>query len=635
MTGTNTEHGGSPLPEADFAYSGHGAEGFRVTDVYVNEALSEVYQCRVSLAAAMTPAQPQAMLGQPCAIEITRNGEHGRRVCGIVQSVEDVGSDGVAYHLRLTIVPALWTLSQRSNYRVFQDVTALEVVRLVLKDAGLYQGEGARREDVTAGAYAQREYCSQFGETDLEFVVRLLAEEGLCFYFLHAGEAETLVIADGATPAVWNELPTMDGLSVAVAGTNMALAPVETIYQFQAVHELKPSGVTQRDYNFTAPRATPDVTRTHPRGATPRVLYEYPGHWTLGDYDPGTHAYRKHDGTRRTQVRSEALTMNALALHGLSNVTTLAPGMIFNIQGHDRADHDGSYLVIAVEHHAHAPDGGIGGHGAAGDRYSNNFTAVPVAVPFRPAYVARPRAPGPQTARVMPRPGTTEEISVDVHGRVLVQFHWDRPEQRAPTQKPKQSSCWIRVAQAWAGSRFGALFIPRVDMEVVVTYVDGDPDRPLITGCVYNADHMPPNTLPDDPTKSTIRTHSTPGGNGYNELTFKDAAGHEKIFMRAQHDHEVIVRNDESVAVGRDQSVHVNHDRTVTVERNEVVIVKNDQNTAIHHHGIIQANDSFTIQVGNSKIEVFPDRIVLTSPTIQVHGSTKVEIIGGLVDINP
>lgn len=623
----------APMPEADFDFQGQDAAGWRISDAYLSEGLSEIYHCRLTLTSRVTPDRPAAMLGQPCVFVVHREGFE-RRICGIVQTVEDLGGDGVQYHLRLTVVPALWQLSQRSNYRVFQNVDAIEVVRQVLKDADLYQGEGARREQLVAGAYATREYCVQYGETDLDFVMRLLAEEGVAFYFTHEGDTETLVLVDGGNTNAWRELPTIDGAQVVRMGHGPTAA-VETISQFHPYHEMRPTHVVLRDYNFTVPRATQDMTRSHPRGTGPRTLYEYPGHYTLGDYDAGgTRTYRRHDGARRAQVRHEAIAAGETVFYGLSNVTGLQPGMTFTLAGHENAALDTRYLVVSVEHHAHAPDATVGGSCGAGDRYANNFTAIPQALPYRPPHRRRPRALGPQTATVMARPGSNDEICVDPHGRILVQFHWDRPELRSAQQKAMQSSCWVRVAQAWAGAQYGVMFIPRVGMEVVVSFIDGDPDRPLVTGCVYNGEHMPPHALPDAATQSVIKTSSSPGGQGYNELTFDDTAGRERIFMRAQHDHEVLVRHDQRESIGRDQSVHVSRDRTLTVDHNEVVVVKGDQRVAVHHHAFVQANDSLTLKVGNSKIELFPDRIVLSSPTIEVRGSKNVDIQGGVVDIN-
>src|SRR3989441_2894407 len=246
---------------------------------------------------------------------------------------------------------------------------------------------------------------------------------------------------------------------------------------------------------------------------------------------------------------------------GETNCARLTPGHTFEIGGHPRKDYNGKYLIVGAQHHGSQPQA-LGREGAgSASSYSSSFTCIPADVPYRPPRITpRPMAQGAQTAVVVGPSG--EEIHTDEHGRIKVQFHWDREG-----KKDENSSCWIRVAQPWAGPKWGSLFIPRIGWEVVVEFMDGDPDQPLVTGSVYHADNPPPYSLPGDKTKSTIMSNSSKGGGGSNELRFEDAKGSEEIYLHGQKDWNVVIENDESDTIGGNPTVPVGKGDAVSLDR--------------------------------------------------------------------
>ena len=548
-----------PAPETGFRFdaSSLGGADVRVVEAHVREGLGELYEAVVDVCTAESP-DFGSLLGTRATLEIAR-GPRTRRVCGVVRRVERLDSWGGLRRARVTMVPALWALSQRVDSRIFQDVHTLDIVQSVLSEAGLDAPTLETRRD-----YPKREYCVQYRESDLAFVLRLLEEEGVVLYFRHDGDAETVVLTDAAS---YGLCPTLDRRPVPFSPPQSEQAPVEVVQRLDFARELRSTGFTGRDYDFTRPLATLDMTRAQPRGEQgERPRYEFPARFTPGPYDEGSRTYGAHDGGHRVEVRQGEEQCAEDTAAGGGNVTGFMPGRVFQLLGHEHADLDQRYLLTHVEHHLHAPEELLtdpdarASHTAAGiDRYRNTFRCVPArGVYVLPRKTPRPMVLAAQTA-VVTGDGD-EEIHVDAHGRVKVQFHWDRKGKH-----DGHSSCWVRVSQNQAGAAWGFMFIPRVGMEVVVTFLEGDPDRPLITGCVYNGVNRPPYELPDKRTVSTIKTVSSPGGHGFNELRFEDLAGSEEIFLHAQRDLNEIVNHDHTLTVWNDQHITIKGHQYVTV----------------------------------------------------------------------
>ncbi len=444
--------GGIIPVEYALTWEGGGAL-WRVQGLNLREALSELYELRLDLVSEEHDlSDPTELLERRCVVTATRDAL-SRRFCGLIRSIDDLGQLGARQLVRAAVVPALWTLTQRVHNRVFQDVTALDVVREVLRDAGMYADPETLRVAVDAAALPLREYCVQHRETDFAFVSRLLEDEGITFFFEHDGERERLVLADATAPGAFRDVP--DALTI--FGEHLGTAGREGLARFDSYAELRPTAVTVRDYDFTHPDALDAMTATRGPSDGPRGALLHPGRYTLGGYDGAS--YAEHDAGRRAEARLQAEQVRGRFSRGAGNAIGLAAGMVFELRGHRRVHLDGRYLLVRVDHAGVVPEA-LGGE-EGGGRYTNLFECVPAATVYRPPIkTAAPVIHGAQTAVVSAEPGSTEEICVDRHGRVLVRFHWDRDAWRTAPQRGKRASCWVRVAQSWS-ARASARTSPR------------------------------------------------------------------------------------------------------------------------------------------------------------------------------
>lgn len=662
---------GTPLPEVEYAFDCARGAGWRPLVVSVREGVSELYEATALLATRSLGENPDEFFEQIAGLEIRREGLT-RRFRGIVRRVEDLGSTSSYRFAKVTIVPHLWTLGLRQNSRIWQDVNVITIIRELFKDVSLYQGD-LLGVDGSLEDLPPREYCVQYRETDLDFVLRLLEEEGVPYYFRHDGERESLILA--GDDHNWEQVQTMDGGAVEVVDHGINTASSESVQWFDWHTQMRSTGIVLRDYDFTHPRSVIDMTPKHPGSTGGRTVYDYPAGFNFGPYDDGTHMYGPHHGVRRARVRFEEAVDDVRTAKGRGNVSGFLPGQQFQLQGHLRSDMDRRYLLLGVEHlgaawgdisdevrqseHVRSAlkdldlDTQVGEGPAVSNRYFNRFYGVASDIKVRPARVtSRPIIPGAQTALVMAAKDSDEEIETDFYGRILCRFHWEQPEQRGASQTTKNASCWIRVAQTWAGAAWGSMFIPRVGMEVVVSFLEGDPDRPLVTGCVYNGENHTPYPLPSEKTKSTIKTMSSKGGGGFNELRFEDLKDSEQIFVHAQKDMDTVVRHDETLTVGHDRTktiqgmeyITVQKDRIASILQNESLEVDGNQTIAIHggtgasmqvdSNYVLHAEKKIGFTVGDSSIVMTPSQITISSKTINVLGDSLVKIKGGLVKIN-
>jgi type VI secretion system secreted protein VgrG len=622
--------GGTPLSEVRFDFSSSATQDFpwHVRRAHVTEGLSALYEAVVDLTLDGLGIESDALLGSSCQLHLERS-SMTRHVLGIARRVEYLGSLAEKLLVRVHIVPALWALSQRIDSYIFQDMTVPDVLEDVLTE-----GLQPFNREVSLSLqreYPVREYCVQYGESDLEFVLRLMREEGIAFYFEHDGEAEKLVLVDSNAP--FQPCQTLDGGAVRVSAEAGKLSEVESVKGLEWSTQLCPTGAVVRDFDWTRPQL--NLTReTQGQGEKGREQYLYPAELTIGEYSQGDRHYTQEDGNARVRLFRESQETGRQRGRGQGNVTGFTPGQTFMLQGHERPELDQDYLLTRVEHVGEAPEETLlaAPGEAAKERYFNHFECIPLSVPFRPeAPTPRRRVPGLQTATVVGLQG--EEIYTDEHGRIKVQFHWDREGQRN-----ERASCWVRVAQVWAGLGFGTLFIPRIGMEVVVDFLEGNPDRPLVIGCVYNGTNPPPTLLPDERTRSTIRTESSPGGEGYNELRFEDAKNKEQVFLHAQkdlveeveHDHHTTVKNDQVNHVDCNQTQSIGGDQSETVSGNQSVVVK--KNRTVH----IQGSQSVTIDgsqgnagVNGSKVGITGDYKLDASNTIEVQAPTHIKLSCG------
>jgi type VI secretion system secreted protein VgrG len=628
-----------------------------VRSVMLEESLDGLYQLRLTLLADLgtVDVDPEALLEAEVTLRITR-GDYERRVHGVVARVGFTGPEDDAVCLRLTIVPAIAFLSRWKRSRVFQDLSVVDIVsELVHEDLAVYN----RSIDTSllTRAHDVRDYCVQYRETDLQFVQRILAEEGIFLLLDHSDDnRERIVLIDAPSSFVSIGFEPLDDdpgghepAIVPAISDRAELAESESVVSFEGRRKVATRSVEVRNWNWKStsldlPAASEMVDSDRPG----RVgeLYDHGSRRLIeADRGDGPHG----DPTPALAARRLAAISNeANTARGRGLVTSFAVGHTFTLDGHPHeALDDTTYVIKWVRHEGDCPEverGGVSGTSSA--NYVNRFECVPLAEAHAPPQRQKPRIYGYQTALVVGPDG--EEIHTDRLGRIKVLLHWDR-EQRdgAP-----DTSCWLRVAQMWGGSGWGTFFLPRVGMEVLVSFIDGDPDRPVVTGCLYNGANLPPYTLPDEKTKSTIKTSSSPGGDGYNELRFEDGKGVEEVFIHGQRDMNTRVRRNQSNTVGNDQRVVVHNDRSVdvtgferssvgkdrirTVDGAEQVTIKGSQNIRVegadpageatpppvpgvgmHVEGTytIYAREKLVIQVGAStSLVLTPDGITMNAP---------------------
>lgn len=464
---------------------------------------------------------------------------------------------GYALYL-IELRPWLWWLTLSSDNRIFQSKSVPDIVEAVFAAGGYEDYELS-----LTGTYTARDYCVQYGETDFAFVSRLLEEEGIFYYFKHEAGTHTMVLADAS-----DAYGTCPG-----AATIDFMPPMIGERELQAIHageigqEAVSSAFAATDYAFTTP-STSLKSSAEASAATP-ALYDYPGGYST-----------KSAGDPLTKKRVEALGARARCLSGESSSRGMVPGHSFTLAGHERSDANIEWVVSEVRHEA--------SHG----EYNNFFAALPKDTSFRPPRTTpRPRIHGTQTAIVVGKSG--EEIWTDQYGRVKVQFHWDRVG-----KSDENSSCWMRVAQLWAGKGWGAQFVPRVGQEVVVGFLDGDPDRPLVTGCVYNGTNTLPYALPAEQTKSAIKTNSSKGGGGFNELRFEDKKDAEELYLHAQKDMKTEVLNNTTLTVGNNDTRKIKKNQTLEVEEGNRTLT------------VTKGNLSTTVTAGTDKLTVKGTRTV-------------------------
>jgi type VI secretion system secreted protein VgrG len=599
------------------------------------EAFGRPYELRLDLLAPDLDFDVDALVGCGCEVSIER-GELVRVVTGLVVETEYMRptSDGLA--MRVCVQPAFGLLAHEVDTRIFQGLTVVEVLREVLEPALEAYGRKVDLESGLAETYATRDYCVQYHESTLDFVCRLMQEEGIAWHFVHDDESgcEKLVLFDhnDACP----EVELVVGGEVPIAPHHQDTLDRESITELDWRRIRRTDHFASRGYNWktstSMDEAEEDAADEAPQGRS-LARYDHDDRRRIEDDldDPG------FDGSAPQRATMAAIRMQATAAQmrlarGRSNVAGLAVGFVFTLGEHPRADLDGQrFLVTRVRHVGQCADQEAGA--TSDERYSNAFECIPADRRYcPPRTLKRPRVLGPQTAIVTGPSG--EEIHTDAHGRIKVHFPWDRLNPADDC-----ASCWLRVAQSWAGRGFGTWFLPRVGMEVVVEFLEGNPDRPLVTGCVYNPDTALPYPLPDEKTKSTIKTQSSPGGEGFNELRFEDAKDAEEIWIHAQKDLNVKVLNNESTSVDIDQSLQVGGNQTIVVKGNQTITVKGDPDQPKGGGGggggggfkgsstdvtgdykvtasataYISAPDSITLECPGSSIKLEPGKITLTA----------------------
>jgi len=541
-----------------FSFEVTGAHvAFRLVSMVGDETLSQPYWYDLTLASEDAEVEFSALIGKPAVITIYGKDDIERYVHGVVAHVEQDDPKGRFTLYRLLLVPQLSLLAYRKNSRIFQNLSVPEIITAIFNDAGI---PSDLFQFVLRYNYEPIEYCVQYRESDLNFVSRLMEEEGIFYFFKHEFESHVMVMADDVSVHQTITEPAMVPFHANEGGL---VSERDVITKFNYREALKTGNVMIRDFDFTRPMLT--LQSAHE--AEQFSNYE--------DYDyPGEFVDEKR-GTRLSRVRLEMHQVATKTVKAESNCKRLMPGFRFNLKNHSRRTLNTEFLVSKVITRCTQPQVLEEGAGEDGGSYSNEFHCIPAVVPFRPALQARkPLVHGVQTAIVVGP--EDEEIYTDEHGRVKVQFHWDREG-----QYDDKSSCWVRVNQNWAGQGFGSIIIPRIGFEVIVEFVEGNPDRPLIIGSTYHGTNCPPYPLPGEKTKSTLKTNSSKGGEGFNEIRLEDKKGEEQIFVHAEKDTDIRVKNDQREWIGNDRHLIVKRDKVQQVDRDEHNVVDRDQSTEI------------------------------------------------------
>ncbi|MCC6875716.1 MAG: type VI secretion system tip protein VgrG [Sandaracinaceae bacterium] len=527
---------GAALGSEDVEFDLHieGVSGrWGVRDVQLEEGLSTMPLCLVHALVADATPNVVDLLYSNAQLRIGRSVQQ-RYVKGIVQHAR-VHDTAAGLEVELRIVPALWLLSQIVRSHIHQAQTATEIVEEVFRTY-LQELQRTVRLQVDPG-YEIREYTTQYQESVYAFLCRLLEEEGIFWYFDYESEEhEVLVLCDANTGLPWARQA--DRGSVPYAEDPHQAPDHEAVRDVAHFQEIGATDTAVTDYDWTHPDL---VVRGVSAGNEPNPpaleVHDHTDAVTFHRYGGGAYAHNTAEVQARLRAQRLQLARQSWSMH--STVVTALPGHVLDVHGCPDGDLDQPYIVV------HASSRGLSTEGREGT-WESALRCVPVSRPFRPARrTRRPVVSGPETAFVVGPAG--EEIHTDEHGRVRVRFHWDRQHPRGA----EASSCWMRVAHNWAGPGFGTFFLPRIGMEVVVSFLGGNPDRPLVTGCVYNGTNTARVNLPEDKTQSYIRTKSSLHSDGFNELRFEDKAGREEIYVHAQrnlrevveHDHDTHVKN--------------------------------------------------------------------------------------------
>jgi len=525
-----------------------GADVLLFKRMHCIEALGRLFEFRLELASERGDIRIADLLGTDLTVSIDLPKGGQRHFHGIVTQFSYQGwrDDKPSYHA--VVHPALWLLTRSTNCRIFQDKSALDIVKAVVAD---YGGLVSIKDLLLSSTPAPRSYCVQYRETDFNFVCRLLEEEGIYFYFTHQDGAHTMVLADG-----YGAHQTVGGYeTILFRDEEQWRDPLkETVTRFAPGGEIQASVVTLNDFDFEKASASTSgalmVKANIPAPFDQRRYehYDYPGRYVAA----GT-------GNGFARARIEALHGQGERIEAAGNARGLTVGALFTLAEHPRSDQNRAFLITGAQTEITGNNYRTDGSNEGMD-FRCMFEAIGKEHSYRaPASASKPVVQGPQTAMVVGKSG--EEIWTDQYGRIKVQFHWDRDGKSDET-----SSCWVRVQQGWAGKGWGMMFVPRVGMEVVVSFLEGDPDRPLVTGCVYNGDAMPPHALPAKQTRSTIRSNSSKGGGDFNELRFEDKKGAEQFYIHAARDLEQRVKGDALAWIGGDHHARVGKDSVEQVD---------------------------------------------------------------------
>ena len=581
--------------------------GLLFGEMTCTQAVSSLDEIELNLLSPRDDIAPEDLLGKPAAVTLQLDNGGERLLHGIVMRFGITGNQGGMNGYHASLRPWLWFLTRSTDCKIFQSLTVPDIVRQVFADyadIALFRFQLHR-------SYNPRNYCVQYRETDFNFVARLLEDEGIWWYFDHTEQGAELVLVDDPTacsPLVCNDTLPFYG------ATGSALAGIEKIDSWAFSREIATGQVALTSYDFERPSvslaASSALERAH--GLAALEQFDFDGSYTQQD-----------DGRRWASDRIEELQSRHERLAGTTNARAMASGALFTLARHPRADQNTTYLCLHTRLTARLPSPEAGQNEA---HFGCAFTAMPASQALRAARKSpKPFVQGPQTAVVVGPAG--DEIFTDKYGRVKVQFHWDRYG-----QKNEKSSCWVRVSSPWAGKSFGFVQLPRIGQEVIVDFLEGDPDQPIITGRVYNAEQMPPWELPANATQSGWLTRSSKAGSytNANAIRFEDKKGAEQLWLHAEKNQLTEVENDEVKWVGHDRTKTVDHDETVHVKHDRTETVGNDETitVGVNRTEAVGKNETITIGANRTEVVGINETVTIGANRTEQVGANETESIG-------
>lgn len=545
------------------------------------ENIGRLFNYQLDLLSTDNQIKFEDLVGQNVTISLKLPENAGERFFnGIVSQFSQVGTHGRFIHYQATIRPWFWFLTRTADCRIFQEQTVPDIIKQVFRDLGYTDFE-----DKLSGSYRNWVYCVQYRETDFNFVSRLMEQEGIYYYFKHQDGKNILVLSDSVSShqpyAGYEEIPFYPP-------QDNEHRERDHISNWIISKEVQPGVVAVTDYDFEKPKSSlassSSIINEH--DVADYEIFDYPGEYV-------EHA----DGDNYAKMRIQELQAQHEIAKGSGNARGIGVGNLFKLTNFDRADQNREYLITSAAYEFRSEGYESAGSNAIETTYWTSFSTIDSQVHYRsPRSTPKPLVQGPQTAVVVGPSG--EEIYTDKYSRVKVQFHWDRYG-----KMDENSSCWVRVSQVWAGKKWGAIHIPRIGQEVIVDFLEGDPDQPIITGRVYNADQMPPYDLPGNKTQSGVKSRSSKGGTqaNFNEIRFEDLKGQEQVYIHAEKNQDNIVENDETTNVGNDRTENVEHDEKITIGNDRTEKVGNNETISIGKNRKEDVGDNETVSIGKNR----------------------------------
>jgi len=563
------------------------------------EEMSRPFEYQLDLLSVKKDVPIDDILGKNVTIKLGLPDDETRYFNGHVTRFAQGGQYGRYYRYYAIVRPWLWFLTRTSDCRIFQDMKVPDIIKKVFDDNGVTDF----KLELT-GNYRKWVYCVQYRETDFNFISRLMEHEGIGYYFRHTDGHNLMVLTDSTSKHV--PVPGYEKLPF-VPPAEQVRPELEHVSGWDFSREIQPGVYVHDDYDLERPSVDLKAKKTLPRSYKPSDMevYDYPGCYM-----------QKPDGEQYAAVRIDELGSQFEMATAITNARGATVGAVFTLEDHPRDDRNQEYLIVGASYdltfadYEALPEAG-------GTGYRCSFVAMPSSQQFRPKRMTpKPFVQGPQTAVVVGPGG--EEIYTDKYGRVKVQFHWDRLG-----KKDENSSCWIRVSHPWAGKGWGTISNPRIGQEVIVDFLEGDPDQPIITGRVYNAEQMPPYDLPANQTQSGMKSRSSKGGGGanFNEIRMEDKMGSEQVFIHAEKNQDIEVENDETHWVGNDRKKTIDHDETTLVKHDRTETVDNNETITIHANRTETVDKDETITIHMNRGET-----VDANETISIGGNRTITV---------